>query len=97
MTTEIEMEVRSAHEPRNRVGSRELVRSLRVSICSKTGHWFSNMDVLIFSIKTNELNRDMTATIRCRCCGETFVHKDAPNAEPNNFDQPTPAENKKTK
>jgi hypothetical protein len=44
-----------------------------VWICSKTGHWFRPIDVVIFNIKTNDLNQDYSATICCRCCGEVFV------------------------
>ncbi len=55
------------------------LRPFRAWICSKTGHWFNRIETTIFLIKTNDLNRDMTAKIRCRCCGETFVHKDAQN------------------
>ena len=52
-------------------------RTLREWICHLTGHWFSDGDMLVFQIKTNALNRDMTATITCRCCRAVFVHKDA--------------------
>lgn len=53
------------------------MKRLRAWICSKTGHWFSTRELLVFGIKTNERNRDMTATILCRCCGRVFVHEDA--------------------
>jgi hypothetical protein len=46
-------------------------------ICKKFGHSFRPIDLIIFNIKTNEINRDMNATITCRCCKEEFVHKDA--------------------
>ena len=49
------------------------MKNLRVWICSKTGHWFRPIDVVIFNIKTNDLNQDYSATICCRCCGEVFV------------------------
>ena len=49
----------------------------RSLICRMTGHWFSDGDVLVFQIKTNAINRDMTATITCRCCRAEFVHKDS--------------------
>lgn len=51
-------------------------------ICSVTGHWFHDVDVIIFKIKTNELNRDMTAKITCFCCKDVFIHKDAPDTPP---------------
>lgn len=54
------------------------MKRIRQWICSWTGHWFTRMDILVFNIKTNERNRDMTAQLKCRCCGETFVHEDAP-------------------
>lgn len=54
------------------------MKRFRQWICSITGHWFTNTDVLIFTIKTNARNNDMTATLTCKCCGEKFVHKDAP-------------------
>lgn len=49
-------------------------------ICRLTGHWFSWADSLVFTIKTNERNRDYSATITCKCCGETFVHINAPTS-----------------
>lgn len=49
----------------------------RNGVCRITGHWFFDVDVLVFRIKTNALNRDMSATLVCRCCGGKFVHKDA--------------------
>lgn len=56
-------------------------RKLLGWICKWTGHWFTFVDSWIFWVKTNERNRDMSATIRCRLCGETFVHEDAPRSE----------------
>jgi len=43
--------------------------------CIKFGHSFKPIDVIIFGIKTNAINQDMSAKIKCRCCGEEFVHK----------------------
>ncbi len=57
---------------------KKIFKNFRVCICKLTGHWFDPTEALIWKIKTNELNGDMTARIRCRCCGDTFVHKDSP-------------------
>jgi hypothetical protein len=43
-------------------------------ICKKFGHFFSSVDIIIFEIKTDGRNNDMSATITCRCCKEIFVH-----------------------
>jgi hypothetical protein len=53
------------------------IRAVAARICGVIGHSFREMDVAIFEIKTNALNRDMTATLKCRVCGNVFVHKDA--------------------
>jgi hypothetical protein len=53
-------------------------RKLLGWVCEWTGHWFGFINAWVFWVKTNERNRDMSATIRCRLCGETFVHEDAP-------------------
>lgn len=50
-------------------------------ICGVIGHSFRASDVFMFEIKTNAVNRDMTATIKCRVCGKVFVHKDAIQTE----------------
>lgn len=54
---------------------------IRQFICRWTGHWFSEIDKIVFEIKTNPLNNDMTATITCNCCKQVFVHKNSPNAK----------------
>jgi hypothetical protein len=55
-----------------------MLKRFRRWICSVFGHFFSEVDVLVFKIKTNELNNDMNAIIKCRCCGEEFAHKNSP-------------------
>lgn len=43
--------------------------------CRIYGHSFSDVSMLIFKLKTNELNNDMRATLTCRRCKQVFVHK----------------------
>jgi hypothetical protein len=56
---------------------KQTVMIFRHWICKRFGHSFRQIEAIIFEIKTNERNRDMNATITCRCCKEIFVHKDA--------------------
>lgn len=56
-------------------------------ICESTGHWFSFAERWVFNVKTNDRNRDYTATLTCKCCGETFVHINAPDCD---FTSPRP-------
>lgn len=53
-------------------------------LCSKIGHSFSDIEIIIFKIKTNEINNDMKATIKCNRCKQVFVHKDSQLAKINN-------------
>ncbi len=55
-----------------------LIKKIRYFICSEVlGHSFSDTDKLVFKIKTNDLNNDMSATLKCKVCGEYFCHKDS--------------------
>ncbi len=54
-----------------------MIQKLRKLLCKWFGHSFSNVQALIFEIKTNAINNDMTATLKCRRCGKVFVHKDS--------------------
>ena len=54
---------------------------LRKLLCKMFGHFFDDISVIVFQIKTNELNGDMSATLTCKCCKQMFVHKDSPLAD----------------
>jgi len=60
---------------------KRFVKPFNLRMCRTFGHSFEYRSIVIFGIKTNELNHDMGATIKCRRCGTVFVHKDSPLAD----------------
>lgn len=56
---------------------KHFIHSVAKWICKHFGHSFHPIDVIIFQVKTNELNQDYSATITCRRCGVEIVHKNA--------------------
>jgi hypothetical protein len=53
---------------------RKLFKKFCLWKCRTFGHSFRDIDVIIFKIKTNELNNDMSAILTCWCCGKEFIH-----------------------
>lgn len=56
---------------------KEILKKFWTWKCNKLGHSFREIDILLFRIKTNALNNDMLATIKCKHCKQEFIHKDA--------------------
>lgn len=50
-----------------------MIQYLLRTICKVTGHWFTFNQMWVFLVKTNDRNRDYSATIQCKLCRDTFV------------------------